>query len=136
MKTLEEKRKEFIKINEILKNIDSENFEYADKKSDLLYQYQPFLISVVLGYRHDVDAAELNEITGIIFLIWGYFKDNKKIRTIKITESQFETAQKRNYHFLKYFQGEESEKEREIIVASDLDQLNSKTLFLEMFFLV
>lgn len=115
-----------MKIN----NIDA---DYANSESDVIFQQQPFLISLVLGYKIDLKAEELEEMTKIIFIIWEYFKQNEIVRQVKITQPLFEKVQLRNMHLLKYLKGEPGHEKKSKIIASDLGHLNSKALLTEIF---
>ena len=127
-------KEESLKISQLIKKIDLIDKEYVNRESDVISQKQPFLISLILGYSHDLKGHELEEIVKIIFLIWEYFKDFKQINKSKISESQFERIHQRNIHLLKYFKGEQSENAKSELVDSDLKRLNSKSLFAGVFF--
>ena len=85
-------------------------------------------MTVLLGYRLDVTTEELEEIMRIYFLIWEFFKMKRKVPTYKITETDFEKAQSRYMHMLKYVEGESDQKEITNIYTYDLERLKSKAL--------
>jgi hypothetical protein len=134
MKIFQKDIDETIKVSEIINKIDKMDVAYANSESDVIFQRQPFLISLILGYRLDLKMAEVEEVTKIIFIIWEYFKDNQKVNRKKITENQFEKIQHRNIYMLQYFEGEPGEEAKSHFVASDLDQFNSKVLLASLFF--
>jgi hypothetical protein len=70
----------------------------------------------------------------IYFLIWEYFKQNKKIPTKKITESDFEKIQNRNIKMLQYTQGELEPNGTLKIYSNDLQNLKSKALLAAILF--
>ncbi|WP_430936774.1 hypothetical protein [Saccharicrinis sp. 156] len=105
-----------------------------DFQSDKISQQQPFLISLILGYRYDLKSLELEEIMKIIFLIWEFFKEYHQTETEKITEPQFMRIQQRNVHMLKYFEGEQSKKSKLEVISADLENLKSKALFTGVIF--
>lgn len=133
MIVLENDKKESTKISELIKKIDAIDENYANSESDVISQQQPFLISLILGYRLDFGINELEEVTKIIFLIWEYFKGNRQIQNIKISENQFEKIQNRNIHMLKYFEGEMGQEAKIDLVSSDLGHLKSKALLSGIF---
>ena len=124
----ETNKNEIIKVREIIDKLNKIDEHYIRSESEVISQIQPFLLSMILGYRLDLKAEVLEEITKLIFLIWEYFKDNEKVRQNKITESQFEKIQNRNTHLLKYFEGEPDFDERMKVISSDLDHLDSLIL--------
>lgn len=109
--------------------IDNIDAEYVNLISDEIFQKQPFFLTVLLGYRLDTTALELEEIMKIYFLIWEYFRTNKKVQTIKVTEDHFQTIQDKNIAMLQYADGELNDVEKMKIYFSDLDNLKSKALF-------
>lgn len=125
----EEDKIESLKVGQLIKKIDHINEAYVITEIDLLSQKQPFLLSLMLGYKIDLKEIEFEEIMKIFFLIWEYFKDFKPIKESKISESQFERIHNRNIHMLKYFEGEQGKNEKLKLVESDLKHLNSKPLF-------
>lgn len=133
MIVLENDKKESAKISELIKKIDAIDENYANSESDVISRQQPFLISLILGYRLDFGINELEEITKLIFLIWEYFKGNRQIQNIKISENQFEKILNRNIHMLKNFEGEIGQKAKLDLVFSDLGHLKSKALLTGIF---
>lgn len=125
---------ETVKISAIVNRIDKMDVVYADSETDIIFHQQPFLISLILGYRLDFKMSEVEEIIKVIFIVWEYYKDNQKVKRIKITESQFERKQLGNIYMLKYFEGEPGEEAKSQFVASDLDHFNSKGLLASLFF--
>lgn len=128
----EDDKIEFLKVEQLLNKIEQIDGKYVNKESDLISKKQPFLISLLLGYRFDVKKLELEELMKIIFLIWEYFKTSPQIGKTKISKSQFERIQKRNVHMLKYFQGEQGQSAQLELIASNLEHLKSKVLFSEV----
>jgi hypothetical protein len=118
--------KDLVKVQIKIDNIDA---EYVNLISDEIFQKQPFFLTVLLGYRLDTTAIELEEIMKIYFLIWEYFRTNKKVQTIKVTEDYFETIQNKNIAMLQYADGGLDDVEKTKIYSSDLGNLKSKALF-------
>jgi hypothetical protein len=82
-----------------------------------------------MSYQRDLKPDEFEEIAKVVFTIWEYFKLRNKIKRKKITQTQFETIELRNFHLLKYLEGESDELEQRKVIDSDIDHLNSKALF-------
>jgi hypothetical protein len=87
-----------------------------------------------LGYRFDTSAEELEEIMKVYFLIWEYFKNNERVQTKKLTETDFERIQKRNIGMLDYATGETGWEETKGIYSADIQNLKSKALLAAVFF--
>lgn len=126
---LQEDKKESLRVGQLIKKNELIDEEYVKKESDIISQKQPFLISLIFGYRFDLKELELEEILKVIFLIWEFFKNHSQIESTKISETQFMRIQQRNIHMLKYFEGEQGENAKLELVFSDLENLKSKSLF-------
>ena len=127
-------KKESLKVSQLMKKLDLIDKEYVNKETDMLSQKQPFLLSLILGYRFDLKELELEEIMKLILLIWEYFKENNRLIENKISESQFERIQQRNIHMLKYYEREQGKNAKMELVAADLKHLKSKSLFTGIIF--
>ena len=123
-------------LAELLANIDSIDANYVDKISDEIYKYQPFFLSVMLGYNLDVTPEEMDEIMKIHLIIWLYFRSDKNVLSKKITQAKFEKMSQRNFQMLKYNDGEKSLSARSEIYGNNLQQLKSKALIAAIFFRV
>lgn len=117
----------------LLKKIEAYDAAYVIALSEDIYERQPFVLSVLLGYHTDVTPLELEELTKSYFLIWEYFKDKKNIQTKRITKKMFEKIHHRNISMLKYAEGE-SDVQRAIIYDHDLQHLKSKALMTAILF--
>lgn len=129
-----EDNEESLRIGQIINKIELIDEKYVNEESDKILQKQPFLISLILGYRLDLKPLELEEIMKIIFLIWEFFKELHQAETEKITESQFMRIQQRNVHMLKYIEGEQRENSKLEVISADLENLKSKALFAGVIF--
>ncbi len=134
MKITQEDKIESEKIALLIKKINNIDAAYVNSESDIIFQKQPFLISLLLGYRVDLKENELEEIMKIILLIWENFKRFDQVLKIKISKKRFEEIQRRNIHMLKYFEGEHGPNAQNLIIESDLNHLQSKALLTGIFF--
>ena len=134
MNISEQDKIEAIRISKIINKIDRIDIDYFHVITDEMNQYQPFLLSILLGYRFDLKPEEHGEIIKIGLLIWEYFRENKNIRNKKLTEQHFERILKRNLEMLKYLEGESDPAELLNITGSDLDHLKSKALLSGTFY--
>ena len=125
----EEDKREILRVGQLIKKIEMADEEYINKESDLISKKQPFLISLLLGFRFDLKDLELEEIMKIIFLIWEFFKNHSQINKTKISESQFERIQQSNIYMLKYYEGEQGAKAKKEFISNDLKNSKSKCLF-------
>ena len=128
MEITEEDKQESLRISQIITKIDKIEEDYFKVEMDMIFNQQPFLISLIMGYSLDLKPEELEEMMKITFIIREYFKDNEKIKRNKVTEKQFEKINKKNIHFLKSLEGEVGQVNKSKMIASDLSHLNSKAL--------
>lgn len=115
-------------VGKLLKRIDSVDQQYISSAYEKLEQFQPFLLSLLLGYHLDLDTSELDEIIKVILIVWEYFKDKRNIKKRQITEMQFEEAQKRNIDFFKYLDTERSKEDFIKTTSINLENIQSKAL--------
>jgi 6-pyruvoyl-tetrahydropterin synthase len=123
--------KDLAKVQIMIDNID---IEYINAVSEEISKKQPFFLIVVMGFKHDTTFLELEELIRVFFLIWEYFRTNKKVQTIKVTEEHFETVLNKNAAMLQYADGELDVTERMKIFSSNLSNLKSKALLTAVFF--
>jgi hypothetical protein len=122
-------RKQHGEIAKLLSLTDNVDEQYLHRATDEIYVYQPFLLSMFLGYRLDTTDAELDEILKIWLLIWEFFREKRNIRTVKLTEQCFEQAQSKNVAFLRYLHEKGSDEVMEECVSNNFKELGSKSLF-------
>lgn len=121
------------KVAEIIKFCDTADLKTLEQVADQIYRYQPFVISIFLGYKDEVDIYQHDEILRILIIIWSFFKDRKNVKSTQITEKQFEARQRKNVAFLKYLQGEPRQAQPQT-TADNLGALKSKALFTAVLF--
>jgi hypothetical protein len=92
------------------------------------------LLSLLLGYHHDLITRELDEIIKVYLIIWEYFKDKRNIKKRQLTEIQFEEAQKINIDFFKYLDAEKSKEDFINTISLDLENIKSKALIAGILF--
>lgn len=129
MELTENDHNEAEEIARLIIKIDKMDEQYFHQVSDEIYKYQPFFLTVLLGYRLDISLDELDEIMNIYFLTWEYFKANKNLRIRKVIKSDFENIQRKNVQMLKYSEGEPTPNEMNLVFTNDLQNLKSKALF-------
>jgi hypothetical protein len=134
MKFREKDFGEIDRVSRIIHFVDKMDVKYADKESDEVFQKQPFIISLVLGYGIDLNPKEHEEVIKVLFIIWEYFKVNEKIGTKKVTVKQYDRIAKRNLQMLKYYESETLEADKSMVIESDLSHLNSKALLTAIIF--
>lgn len=112
---------ESARVVQLIKKVATIDGAYVNNESETIAMKQPFLISLLLGYRLDMKETELEEVMRIIFLIWEYFKGFKQIGQIRISERQYERLKLRNINMLKYFEGEQGNDAKHAVAGSDLN---------------
>jgi hypothetical protein len=133
MQFKEEDFGEVERVSEIVKYVDHIDRISVDTLNDEIYKSQPFIISLILGYRLDFNEKEFEEIVKVLLIIWKYFKYTEKIPWEKITEEDFERLQQRNIQMLKYLDGEKLPEEKSVTISADLGNLKSKALLAGIF---
>lgn len=129
--------KDFTEAKQLAKvqiKIDKIDAKYVNEISDELLKKQPFFLAVLLSYRFDVTPLELEEIMKIYFLIWEYFRTNKKVQSEKVTQDRFEMIENKIISMLQYSEGEANENDKINIYAADWGNLKSKALFTAILF--
>ena len=129
-----EDKEESLKVVQLIKKIELIDENYVNRESDIISKKQPFLMSLILGYRFDLKPLELEEIMKIIFLVWEFFKKHHRVEITKITETQFLRIQQKNINMLKYFGGEQIKNSKQEIISADLESLKSKSLYTGVIF--
>ena len=117
---------EIEQLRPILDNINNIDLATADKIMDEIYHNQPFMLSVILGFRFDLLPEEHGEVIKMGMIIWEFFKDKNGIKTKRVTQKQFERLQKRNIYLLKYLEGEPDQFDKLNITAIDMNKVKSK----------
>jgi hypothetical protein len=124
-----EDRNESKKVRRIIQKVEKIDANYVSSESEIINQKQPFLISLLLGFRDDLKETELEEIMKIIFIIWEYFKSSDQINKTMISENLYSKILNRNINMLKYLEGEDNSSSISEITEIDLSNLRSKALF-------
>lgn len=125
-------QEDFTEANQLAKvqiAIDKIDAKYVNLVSDEIFHKQPFFLTVLLGYRFDIEPLELEEIMKIYFLIWEYFRTNKNVQSKKVTQERFEMVEDKIISMLQYSEGEANENDKINIYSADLGNLKSKALF-------
>lgn len=119
--------KELERVLELEKKIDSIGPQYVDDMSTEIFKYQPFYLSVLLGYRMDVTPLELDELLRVYFLVWEYFRTSDGPLKKIVTQAQFEKAEDQMVAMLQYSEGV-SQNDKGDVFEKDIDTLKSKVL--------
>lgn len=72
------------------------DIDYAHLTTDELFKHQPFMLSMLMGYKLDLAKAELNEVLNLYITIWEYFKIDPILKIKAITEAQFDRIHESN----------------------------------------
>jgi len=115
-------------VVDIIIRVDAIDEFYVNTESEILSKKQPFLISLLLGYRFDLNEFELEEVMKIIFVIWEYFKKYDKVNKVKISKRVFEKKQKGNMQMLNSIEDNVDTNYKNDVITSDLNNLKSKAL--------
>jgi len=123
-------------IANIIKYCDKADLKSLEQITDEIYRHQPFLLSLFLGYREDVNQYELDEILRILIIIWLFFRYQPNVKKTRISMKMFDNRQKKNVTFLRYLDGEKSQHSKNQLILDNLGALKSKALFTAVLFKV
>jgi len=126
--------KETEQVAEIIRFCDTAGIKVLEQVVDDIYRYQPFLISIFLGYKDDVTTSQHDEILRILIIIWLYFKEKQVVKQQAISLPLFEKKEQQNIHFLQYLEGDASWEAQQITTTLNLGLLQSKALFTAVLF--
>jgi hypothetical protein len=109
------------------------DFDFANRSTDDIYQYQPFLLSVIMGYKMDLPPAPLDALVKLYIILWEYFKNEPNVRKVTITQQQYEKAEDIQVSKLQTLDRLTSAKQKETAIANDLNKSASKALLALIF---
>ena len=66
------------------------DFAWANQITDELMVHQPFLASMMAGYKFDLPPQEMDEVLKLYVAVWEFFKTDPIAKVTAITESQFD----------------------------------------------
>ncbi|MEP7376083.1 MAG: hypothetical protein ABI675_21990 [Chitinophagaceae bacterium] len=101
---------------------------FANKVTDELYHHQPFILSMLMGYKMDLLPAELTAVINLYILIWEFFKIEPQVLAIPITQQHYEKVEMGAVRWLQKLEAIRSDEEKEMIVTKDLNKSSSKAL--------
>lgn len=122
-------------VGELINKVDKIGLTEASEISDRIVRYQPFIMSLLIGFKFDVKEEQLNDIMKMLFVIYLYFERKTDISKKQINSKQFERYKKRNIQFLKYFSGEPTKENQLETNQQYLSNLNYKSLFTGILFM-
>jgi len=102
------------------------DFDFANRSTEDIYQYQPFLLSVIMGYKMDLPPAPLDALVKLYIILWEYFKNEPNVRKVTITQQQYEKAEDSQVSKLQTLDRLTSAKQKETAIANDLNKSASK----------
>jgi hypothetical protein len=123
------------RIAGIITKIDNQqnDLAFANWVTDEIYQHQPFLLSVMMGYKIDLPPEPLAELVKLYIVVWEYFKDAPNVRNVRITQQQYEKAESLQIATLQTLERLASRKQKDTVITNDLNKVTSKALVALMF---
>lgn len=114
-------------VERITSMIDHITPTYVDKISDKLYQYQPYLISLVLGDHMDLLPLEVEEMMKIYLMLWEYYQHKENIKKVPLSQSVFTQKQNKNIQYFNYLETQ-SQAGRKFATDLSMADVHSKYL--------
>jgi hypothetical protein len=115
-------------VEKLIKKVENVDLLEANKISERIVKNQPFIMSLLIGYKFDVKEEPLNDIMKMLFVIYLFFEESAKINMKQINSSEFEEFHNRNIKFLKYLSGEQNDKNKSEVNKHFLSNLRYKSL--------
>lgn len=112
----------------MLTNLDRLESEETEELIDDVYSKQPFLVSLILGYKTAFREERSVEITKLILLVYQYFELKNLIGEEQITPELFERKQQKNISLAEYAGSDADENEKVEKVTADILGLKSIVL--------
>ena len=116
-------------VGELIKKVEKIDLQEANNISERIVKNQPFIMSLLIGYKFDVKEEALNDIMKMLFVIYLYFEKKTEINKKQINSREFEKCQNQNIQFLKYFSGEQNSNDKLETNKQYLANLKCKNLF-------
>ncbi len=114
----------------LVKSIDNAPLAYFEGELEEIEHCQPFMLSLMLGYKYDLTPGEHSEAIMMFILVWMYFKEHQSIRSTPLTQEQFEMKHHNNMQFFKYLEGETfGSLAHTMVTAGDMQRMQSKALW-------
>jgi hypothetical protein len=105
------------------------DFDYANNITDELFRYQPFILSIIMGYKLDVAMEDLPDVINLYVLIWLFYRDKNNVRKVKITEQQYSKQESRFIATLKKYETTISAAAKNKMIDGDITSFSSKSLY-------
>lgn len=122
-------------VADLIKQVDNIGIKSANDLSDRIAEYQPFMMSLILGYTQDVEPEFMDDIIKMFFVVFLFFEKKTNIKKKKIDLSDFEIFQEKNFQFLNYLSGEKAKGNRMDVNSQNLSNIKFKSLFTGILFL-
>ncbi len=118
------------KVAKLVKSIDNAPLAYFERELEDIEHCQPFMLSLILGYKYDLPPVEHSEAIMLFILIWMYFKEHQSIRSTPLTQEQFEKKHHNNMQLLRYLEGETPGSPAHTkVTAGNMQRMQSKALW-------
>ncbi len=93
---------EVMTVSKIIKEVKYENYSELYHELKEIEAFQPFLISLLLGYRERLQEHELEELAKDLIIIWRYFADRPDVKQTRITAGIYTEVDKKNIELINY----------------------------------
>lgn len=127
-------------LKTLLKKIDEMQQDGEESVYTRMYENQPFILSMMMGYESNVDEGVLaeeqfNSIRDMLFIIFLFFEQKTDITRKQITEAEFANQFNLNVDFLNYLEGEEDADAKLELTNSNLSKMRFKSLYTSIMFI-
>ena len=126
------KQRDFNELNivkKLIKKVENLDLIEASNLSERIVKNQPFIMSLLIGYKFDVKEEELEDIMKMLFVTYLFFEESTEINKKQIDSKIFEERQTLNVKFLKYFSEDQNDENKSETNKHYLSNLRYKSLF-------
>jgi len=128
--------KDTAKVASLIRMIELQDQVYFLKVLDEMHEFQPFLLSVLIGYQYDLTPLQHEKVIKIFALIWEYFGDHENLRKKQIRESDLKQIVAGSLHTLQSYDKETSTDGKNAAFNEDMARINATKLYLAIFYLI
>lgn len=127
-------------IKTILQKIDEMQGGGEESVYTRIYENQPFILSMMMGYEANVDEGVLyeeqfNAIRDMLFMVFLFFEQKTDISRKQLTEAEFANQFQLNIDFLDYLSSEEDLDAKLELSESNLSKMRFKNLYTSLMFI-
>lgn len=121
-------------LKEILQRIDEIEVGGEEPIYTKIYENQPFILSLMMGYEAELDEGNIDEeqfeaMRDMLFMIYLFFEQKTNIQRAQVTDQAFVDRFQLNIEFIEYLSGEEDPDKQIALSEDDLAKIHYISLY-------